>query len=280
MNENKNEILTDLLIAKAAYGLTEEESRQLAELETEVNDKSIEMTMAAFAVADFGDKPEVMPDALRSKILAGADEFFGAESSDGSEDLQPTFTLAPTARTPLSSWLGWAVAALAVVALSFNLYLTQFNPEPQVAQNPPVEQTKPKTPAEMRKDLMASAPDLEKASWSAGKMLELKDVSGDVVWSDKEQAGYMRLKGLPANDPNKEQYQLWIYEENQGDKTPIDGGVFDVAENGEVIVPIEAKLRAKNPKMFAITIEKPGGVVVSKGEKLAVIAKPDSNFET
>lgn len=280
MNENKNEILTDLLIAKAAYGLTEEESRQLAELETEVNDKSIEMTMAAFAVADFGDKPEVMPDALRSKILAGADEFFGAESSDGSEDLQPTFTLAPTARTPLSSWLGWAVAALAVAALSFNLYLTKFNPELQVAQNPPVEQTKPKTPAEMRKDLMASAPDLEKASWSAGKMLELKDVSGDVVWSDKEQAGYMRLKGLPANDPNKEQYQLWIYEENQGDKTPIDGGVFDVAENGEVIVPIEAKLRAKNPKMFAITIEKPGGVVVSKGEKLAVIAKPDSNFET
>jgi hypothetical protein len=40
-----------------------------------------------------------------------------------------------------------------------------------------------------------------------------------------------------------------------------------------VIVPITAHLRAKNPKMFAITVEKPGGVVVSKREKVAAIAK-------
>jgi len=280
MNDNKNEILTDLLFAKAAYGLTPEETQQLAELEADVNDTSIEMTLAAFSAAHFSDKPEAMPEALRSKILAGADQFFGAEADDRTTDLQPTFTLEPPARTPLTSWLGWAVAALAVAALTTNLYLTQFRPEPQVAGNPPIEQTKPKTPTEMRNELMSSAPDLEKATWSAGKMPDVSGVSGDVIWSDKQQAGYMRLKGLPANDPKKEQYQLWIYEENQGEKTPIDGGVFDVAENGEIIIPIDAKLQAKNPKMFAITIEKPGGVVVSKGEKVAAIAKPDLNPET
>lgn len=275
MSEDKNEILTDLLIAKAAYGLTEAESRQLAELDENQNDASIEMTMAAFAVADFGEKPEAMPDALRSKILVGADQFFGVENV---EDLQPTFTLGPPARTPLLSWLGWAVAAVAISALSLNLYITQFAPQPQVVVAPPID--KPRSVEELRNELMVSAPDLEKASWSAGKMPELTDVSGDVVWSDKQQTGYMRLKGLPANDPAHEQYQLWIYEENQGDKTPIDGGVFDVAENGEVIIPIEAKLRTKNPKMFAITIEKPGGVVVSKGEKVAAIAKPITDPET
>ncbi len=279
MNENKNEILADLLFAKAAYGLTEEETQQLSELEAGVNDNTIEMTMAAISLADFGEKPEAMPAALRSKILADADKFFGAETADETEDLQPTFTLPPS-RTPLSSWLGWAVAALAVAALSFNLYLTRSKPEPQIAQDPPIEKINPKTPTELRNDLMATAPDLEKATFAPGKMPEIKDISGDVVWSDAKQSGYMRLKGLPTNDPTKEQYQLWIYEENQGEKTPIDGGVFNVAENGEIIIPIDAKLQAKNPKMFAITVEKPGGVVVSKGEKVAAIAKPSSDSET
>ena len=104
-------------------------------------------------------------------------------------------------------------------------------------------------------------------------MPEMKNVSGDIVWSDTMQTGYMRFRGLPVNDKAKETYQLWIFDETQDEKTPIDGGTFDVDQNGEVIVPIRAKLRPKNPKMFAVTVEKPGGVVVSKREKVAALAK-------
>ena len=103
----------------------------------------------------------------------------------------------------------------------------------------------------------------------------MKDMkpSGDVVWSDERQSGYLRLVGLRKNDPERETYQLWIFDETQDPKTPIDGGVFNVNDEGEVIIPINAKLTPRNPKMFAITIEKPGGVVVSKREKVAAIGK-------
>jgi anti-sigma-K factor RskA len=106
----------------------------------------------------------------------------------------------------------------------------------------------------------------------------MKEVSpaGDVVWSDSQKVGYMRFRGLPPNDPNRETYQLWIFDESQDDKTPIDGGVFDVNSDGEVIIPIDAKLSPQNVKMFAVTVEKPGGVVVSKREKIAALAKVET----
>jgi hypothetical protein len=83
----------------------------------------------------------------------------------------------------------------------------------------------------------------------------------------------MRFQGLPANDKRIATYQLWIFDETQDEKTPIDGGTFDISDSGEVIIPINAKLRARNPKLFAVTVEKPGGVVVSKREKVAALAK-------
>jgi anti-sigma-K factor RskA len=101
----------------------------------------------------------------------------------------------------------------------------------------------------------------------------LKNISGDIVWSDSKQAGYMRFHGLPVNDKSKETYQLWIFDETQDPKTPIDGGTFDVGQNGDIVIPINARLKVKSPQMFAVTIEKPGGVVVSKREKIVVLAK-------
>ena len=42
-----------------------------------------------------------------------------------------------------------------------------------------------------------------------------------------------------------------------------------------MIVPIHAKLHVVDPKMFAVTVEKPGGVVVSDRKHIAVLAKTD-----
>jgi anti-sigma-K factor RskA len=81
----------------------------------------------------------------------------------------------------------------------------------------------------------------------------------------------MRFVGLPVNDASVEQYQLWIIDPARDDE-PIDGGVFNVSNSGEVIVPIDAKLQVVRPQAFAITIEKPGGVVVSTQERLPLLA--------
>jgi anti-sigma-K factor RskA len=82
----------------------------------------------------------------------------------------------------------------------------------------------------------------------------------------------MRFRGLPVNTPTKEQYQLWIFDRNQSEETPIDGGVFDITSAEEVILPINAKLLIQEAYMFAVTIEKPGGVVVSSRERFPLVA--------
>ena len=278
MSENAEEMILDLLCKQAVYGLTDEETRQLRELGGDIDGDdaaSLEATAAMIAMAGI-DAGEQMPAHILARISDSADEYFDALPANKGryEDRSATLTSAPVRRS-LMDWLGWAVAAAACVALAVNIYYTRVQPggiERAGAPTPTIQEQR--NPAEMRDMLMKTMPDVEMASWSPmPKADDFKQVSGDVVWSDQKQMGYMRFSGLPANDPSRETYQLWIFEENQGDKTPIDGGTFDVPASGDVIIPINAKLKAKNPKMFAITVEKPGGVVVSKREKIAAIAK-------
>lgn len=80
----------------------------------------------------------------------------------------------------------------------------------------------------------------------------------------------MKLEGFPVNDPMSMQYQLWVVDGDRDAKHPVDGGVFDVAADGTVVIPIDAKLALIKPTAFAITAEKPGGIVVSDGPHLAV----------
>ena len=98
--------------------------------------------------------------------------------------------------------------------------------------------------------------------------------AGDVVWSDQLNSGFMRIDGLETNDPTVSQYQLWIFRgtDPAAEAHPVDGGVFDVLGGGEVIVPIDAKLDVGSAGLFAVTVEKPGGVVVSGREQIVAVA--------
>ncbi|HVK15196.1 MAG TPA: anti-sigma factor, partial [Gemmataceae bacterium] len=127
-------------------------------------------------------------------------------------------------------------------------------------------------PARERAQLLASAPDVIRAKWDGGKT-PIPGAGGDVVWSPSEQRGFMRFEGLRVNDPTVEQYQLWIFDRNQKKENPVDGGVFDIPATGEVVVPIRAKLNVQDVYLFAVTVEKPGGVVVSSQERLPLVAE-------
>lgn len=270
MNGEQQEIFFDLLTKKAIYGLDETEQRELERIDPgSAGDElfSLEMTAAAISMIDLASE-EAMPTALSAKISKSADKWVG-ESAWPPEYKE----VEEKSSGGWFGWLGWGAAIAACAALAINVYWTQIQQPTQIVAAPsPTVAPRVLTPSELREEMVKSASGLIKADWAAGNVKELKDLSGDVVWSDAKQTGYMRLRGLPVNDKSKETYQLWIFDKTQDKATPIDGGTFDVAANGEVVIPIDAKLKAVEPGMFAITIEKPGGVVVSKREKIAALA--------
>lgn len=111
-------------------------------------------------------------------------------------------------------------------------------------------------------------------AWAPGGDPDGAKGSGHIVWSDDRQEGFMTFKGLPANDPTKSQYQLWIFDAARDERFPVDGGVFDIAASDrEIKVPIRAKLPVERATLFAVTVERPGGVVVSTRERLVLLAK-------
>jgi anti-sigma-K factor RskA len=111
-------------------------------------------------------------------------------------------------------------------------------------------------------------------SWTATDDPTATAAAGDIVWDEATQQGYMRFTALSVNDPDEFQYQLWIFDAERDERYPIDGGVFDVpAGGGEIIVPISAKLPVSQAVLFAVTVEAPGGVVVSSRERIALLAE-------
>jgi hypothetical protein len=285
MTDNKKERMLDLLMDEVLFGLDEKERNELRELEKLFpelrNDNSLELTASAIGFSNLPIEP--LPDHLREKILAGANNFFAGEKasnvlpfetqksrpedSTAGEDVQKTFAFEP--KRPWTQWLGWAFAGLACLALAFSLWTNLQKPTvvERVVEVPP----QVLTPLEQYNNLITSAKDLKKGVWINPK--NEQEVLGEIVWSETEQKGFMKFKGLAATDAAKEDYQLWIFDETQDEKTPIDGGIFDVANNGEVLIPIDARLKFKNPKLFAVTKEKEGGVVVSDRQRLVAIAK-------
>jgi hypothetical protein len=279
MNEDKKELMLDLLCKQAVYGLNEQETQQLEQLEYVTADsESIDLTVAALGMIDLNTRQE-MPAHLQSKILANAENLFGMRKVAESVVEPPVREIILTetsASKPWFGWLGWAAAAAACVALAVSIFTPRNQNQFAGGTTPSPTQEDKLDPAQQRQKLVDAPGQVLMAKLGKGTVKEIPDVVGDIVWSDEKQAGYIRVKGLPKNDVSKETYQLWIFEDNQGSKTPIDGGTFDINSDGEVIIPIDAKLKAKNPNMFAVTIEKAGGVVVSERGKIAALAKRET----
>ena len=123
-------------------------------------------------------------------------------------------------------------------------------------------------PQALRQELMQVG-DTAVWSWSGGAP------GGDVVWHGPSQRGAMTFRGLPPNDPQQRQYQLWIVDGKRNAAHPVDGGVFDVpAGQSEVVIPIDPKVLVHEAKAFVVTLEVVGGVVVSDREQIVVLAKP------
>lgn len=277
MNEQEKVRMLELFSDKAIFGLDEAEIAELARLEKdfpELQDEAAELAHSLeFSAMAIGlvnlDTSEPLPAHLRAKIVADSQEYFAREEKIEveKEDFQPTFEFEPK-RSSIFGWLGWAFAAAFLVVLGVNIWTTR---NLEIVQNPPQIQTPTPelTTAQKREQLLASANKIQ-LNWTPPKP-EALAITGDVVWDNVKQEGYVRFQNLPALDAGKETYQLWIGDENQ--KHPVDGGIFNVNQNGEIIIPLKAKLTINKPVLFAVTKEKAGGVVVSDLKGLMAIAK-------
>lgn len=262
------ERLMQLLADRATEGLDARAADELGELllhHPQYDASHLEPVAAAIDLAMAPLLREPLPDSLHERIVADAKHYFANEPGRRFARTQES-VLEPTA--PRIDWAkrdrhrgirraGWCLAAA-----SLGLAIAGWW---QVLS---IDGSDNSSFSRQYADFVRNTDDAVKATWN-GKEPGYETVSGDVIWSDANQSGFMRLVGLPPNNPETAQYQLWIVDPNR-DSHPVDGGVFDVPVAGEVIIPIDAKLSVDQPKVFAITLEKPGGVVVSGGPLLVV----------
>jgi hypothetical protein len=294
-----DEATVDLLVKQVTEGLSPAEQRALDVLDSAVvsaNLRALERAAAAIALGGSVNAPQ-LPADLAQRIALQADEHFGAAGVPGGglpgaalpgaglpgENLIDLAAARAGSRAPRSAPqpgnYGWFAAAACLVLAVFawnrspppaTVVLTSpVAAVPSAPVSPPV--VTPPTPAEERAALLAKSDSL-KINFGATKDPAAAGVSGDVVWDPVTQRGFLHFVGLAANDPALRQYQLWIFDGGRDQRYPVDGGVFDVPANAtEVVIPIHAALPVLSAKAFAVTVEKPGGVVVSGRQHVVVL---------
>ncbi|MEM6701690.1 MAG: anti-sigma factor [Acidobacteriota bacterium] len=249
-------LLEQLLAAEATQGLSDLETleleRLLEEHGTNREDQGYEQAAAALEMAFHAARTPSVPPSLNQGL-----EELAARASRGGDLLQfpsPARQVETdeTSSSKLSLW--FFAAAAAITLLSFAPRLLDRNATTPLEA--PVETI---AADEIRLEM---APTKDPAAVGA---------QGEVIWSNAGQRGEMRISGLEANDPAVSQYQLWIFDAAQDERYPIDGGVFDVV-GGQAVIPIDAGIEVRSPTLFAITVEKPGGVVVSGRERIVLLA--------
>lgn len=250
--------LEELLVTRAIEGLDPVDDAELQRLlvgAEGVDPEAFDEAAAWFWVGSV-TAHQAMPRDVAERALAAV----------ANDDPGPRGKVLPLRRrrqANASGRFGWLAAAAALVVA-----LVGWWPELQ-----------PPDAASMvaaRDALIAEAPDLVRVDWSNTDHPRAQELAGGyVVWSDRLQQGYMTFRQMPANDPSRHQYQLWVFDAARSDDYPVDGGVFDAARNGdEVVIPIRTKLPVDHATLFAVTLEPPGGVVVSDRDPILWIAKP------
>ena len=258
MKDREMSRLEELLIDRATGDLSPEDEAVLRELLKQHPEAELQLhelvagEVAAALVAQSGDDTRLPADLFERGVTDGEAELGSPAASRGPAIGRPR---------PWMAGAGWIAAAAAAVGWFLALDRAA----------PVVDRVEEPTLAEVREGLIERAAAM--LTWTATEDLSAVAASGDVVWSDTEQAGVMRIAGLDANDPTISQYQLWIFDEARDESFPVDGGVFDIpAGETEVLVPIRAAVPVTRATLFAVTVERPGGVVVSDRERIVLLA--------
>ncbi len=221
--------------------------------------------MAAALVAADASGQDALPAAMSERIISAGEAIVRAQPRALPPAPAAVPAAAPVPRVSAMAWTGWFAAAAALL-----LWLAP----PRAARTPALLPPVAVNAAQLRDSLLMRDTTVQRLAWTATADSAARGASGDVVWSGRAQRGVMRIAGLAANDRRRWQYQLWIFDKTRDQKYPVDGGVFDMpAGQSEVLVAIDARVPVGDAVMFAITVEPPGGVVVSTRERIALLAQ-------
>ncbi len=294
MSDHRNRELSERLIdlsADYAMGLQDHgDQQELEQLDPDNSARhAFEAVAAELDIAYAETDPIDMPAGLEERLFAAIPSPGSSKPAAAQPELRLTNDQAdvagsPQLHSPRGAWFPWLVAA-ASLAVTAGVLL---QPAPQAPQQAPAL-----TAAEKRDALLeahANDEDLLRYAWTpTGDPAVVGQVTGELIWDEATDEGYMTIGGLEVNDPTEFQYQLWIFDATRplgelpqhGDafgglltQRPIDGGVFDINEDGEVVIPIDPKLMVKQGVAFAVTVEPPGGVVVSDRSRVPLLAIP------
>jgi hypothetical protein len=186
----------------------------------------------------------------------------GSQSDLGPAMSQSAVVAMPVSESRLARIATYVSALAALMMLSIALWLYVHRDDPPDAED-------------LRSQVEAASDKLEWSFIVKPDPAVREGAGGSVLWSSEAQAGVLILHGLEPTGSGETQYQLWIVDDKR-DGPPVNGGVFDVIDmdggEDEVQIPIETKLVIGEPSAFVITIERPGGVVVSTQDRVAMVA--------
>ena len=260
--KEKLDKLLDLLAMRSLTPLSHTEEMEMNHLLDEFPEYTPDFFESTVATADASfymhDKNNLsgMPGSVKNNIL---NKFKSEQKESIALKIFKNFFNAPR--------MAWALTCL--LAIGTSISMIEFRNYETNYRNLPMKKAV----------LEFSSDDLIEYNWFA-QSDEFCDCSGNVIWSDDGQRGFITLAGLPMNDPTQNQYQIWIVDPNMH-ANPVDGGVFDIVTgDAPTIIPINPKLPIGKAKGFAITLEQPGGVVISEQSLILTAPKerPQSSY--
>lgn len=273
--------IEELLMQRVTGALSAPEASALTQLLAQQSPEEVRQWEAAAAELtaalsfDARSTEDTLPAALAEKISGVGEALVRTTKKPAVPTVSAGGAASSTvAKTPRSgsrlvNWGGWlAAAAMLAVWVAGSRGPLRSN------QDAPAVGPVVSVGAQLRDSLLNADSALVRLSWATIGDSSALGATGDVVWSNTAQRGVMRIAGLQPNDGKRWQYQLWIFDKKRDQKYPVDGGVFDIPPGAhEVFVPIDARLPVGEAVMFAVTVEPPGGVVVSTRERIALLAK-------
>jgi len=202
--------------------------------------------------------PNISPSKdLKSRLMTKLDE---EAKSRGVVEFKPVTKVPPARARQRRSWLPWACAVAAGIALMVSLTrmsnLNRGLAEQHERLNQQLEQLK------VLQKLLSEEKEVTQFISTPGVRItplagtdQSPQAAGKILWSPQEKKALFYAAKLPAA-PNGKTYQLWIIADNK----PFSAGVFSVDPQGSAFLKVPSLSEADKAQKFAVTLEPAGGV--------------------
>ena len=283
MNPSQDLRIQELLVDRATDCLNQDERDELKTLQQRENvqeDYSYDELVVAMQESFLKKKMNHLPDHIRSSVINRANAMMVSDASDlGTVEtvISANSREAERASFPRREVLAW-LAAAASLALGAFIWMQPKNE----GMGGGTAKLLKSTSLISLSDETALNDFINNSPKDSTLVLDL--VSGGdsnatnskatVYWSSRLQRGFMKIDKLAKNDPTVEQYQLWVIDKQRGgvEGERPNAGVFDIIKDGLNIFEFTAGVEVFDAKAFAVTVEKPGGVVRSKLGRIGLIS--------